>query len=134
MAGRGRLAESLAQFEQAVRSKPDDVDAQISLAWLRATCVEASLRDGAAAIKHAERAIQLCEGRRVDALDALAAAYAEAGRFPEALAAAQEALELATQQNNRALADVLQARISLYEAGKPYRQPLSLPASPPPKP
>ena len=131
LAGRGRLAESLAQFEQAVRSKPDDVDAQISLAWLRATCVEASLRDGAAAIKHAERAIQLCEGRRVDAL---AAAYAEAGRFPEALAAAQEALELATQQNNRALADVLQARISLYEAGKPYRQPLSLPASPSPKP
>ena len=61
--------------------------------------------------------------QRPDVLDTLAAAYAEAGRFPEALATARKALELATQQNNRALADALRAHIALYEAGKPYHQP-----------
>jgi tetratricopeptide (TPR) repeat protein len=122
LARRGRLAESLAQFEQAVRLKPDDVDAQISLAWLRATCAEASLRDGAAAIEHAERALRLCDGRRVDVLDALGAAYAEVGRFPEALAAARKALELALQQHSRPLAATMRGRIALYEAGKPLHQ------------
>ena len=55
-------------------------------------------------------------------LNTLAAAYAEAGRFPEALAAARKALNLATQQDNQTLADALYARIALYEAGEPYRQ------------
>ena len=43
-------------------------------------------------------------------------------RFPEAVQTARKALDLATQQNDRALADALRARIALYEAGKPFRQ------------
>jgi tetratricopeptide (TPR) repeat protein len=129
LAKRGRVDESIAQFEQAVQLMPDDVDAQIKLAWLRATCADASLRNGAAAIAHAERAARLCGGRRPDVFDTLAAAYAEAGRFPEALAAARKALELAEQHNARALADVVRARIALYEAGKPLRP--RLPAAAP---
>jgi hypothetical protein len=62
----------------------------------------------------------------------LAAAYAEAGRFPEAVQTARKALELATQQNNQALAESIKAKIPLYEAGKPFRQTLS--TSPPPRP
>jgi tetratricopeptide (TPR) repeat protein len=121
LANRGRVDESIAQFEQAVRLMPDDVDAHVKLAWLRATCAEASLRNGAAAIAHAERAARLCGDRRPDVFDTLAAAYAEAGRFPEALAAARKALNLAEQRNARALADAVRARIALYEAGKPLR-------------
>ncbi len=109
--------------------KPDDADAQNNLAWLLATCPADSLRNGAEAIEHAQRANQLCGGRRANVLNTLAAAYAEAGRFSEALAAAHKALELATQQNHRDWAEVLRARIALYEAGKPYRQ--TLPASAP---
>ena len=52
----------------------------------------------------------------------LAAAYAELGRFPDALAAAQKALELAEKQENRKLAEDIQARIALYQSGKPYRK------------
>ena len=109
--------------------KPDDLDAQMNLAWLRATCAEASLRNGDAAIEHAQRAMQLCGGQRPDALDTLAAAYAEGGRFPEALAAARKALELAERHNAHALADAMRGRIALYEAGKPLRP--RLPASAP---
>ena len=72
--------------------------------------------------QHAQRANQLSGGRQPDVLDTLAAAYAEAGRFPEALATARKALDLATQQHGQPLADVLRSRIALYEAGKPYRQ------------
>jgi tetratricopeptide (TPR) repeat protein len=125
----GRFGEALAQFRRAVELKPDDADAQNNLAWLLATCPVDSLRNGAAAIEHAQRANQLCGGRRADVLGTLAAAYAEAGRFPEALAASRKALELATQQNHRAWVAALRARIALYEAGKPFRQVLPAPAS-----
>jgi phosphomannomutase len=56
----------------------------------------------------------------------LAAAYAEAGRFPDAISAARQALELAQQQNNPLLADLVRARLAFYEAGKPFHE------SPPP--
>jgi hypothetical protein len=64
-------------------------------------------------------------------LDALAAACAETGRFPEARAAAEQALELARQCRDRPLADALPARIALYEAGQPYHQRAAAPASSP---
>ena len=54
-------------------------------------------------------------------VDTLAAAYAEAGRFSEALQTARKALKLATRQGNRALADSLRAKISLYDAKTPFR-------------
>ena len=81
------------------------------------------------AIALAQRADRFCDGERPDVLDTLAAAYAEAGRFPEALATAHEALNLAMRQDDRALAKALQARIALYEAGKPYREAVSAPTS-----
>ena len=89
LAGRGQFKEAIAHFEQMLKLQPDHVEAQTILAWLRATCPQASLRNGAEAIEHARRADQLCGGRRPDVLDCLAASYAEAGRFPEALATAQ---------------------------------------------
>jgi Flp pilus assembly protein TadD len=52
----------------------------------------------------------------------LAAAYAEAGRFAEAVRTAQRALELATSQNKAALAATLPGRIELYQACRPYRE------------
>ncbi len=134
LAGQGRFDEAIVQFQRALELKPADADAQNNLAWLWATCPEASLRNGAAAIEHAQRANRLCGGRRPDVLNTLAAAYAEAGRFPEALTTARKALDLATQQHDQPLVDVLRSRIKLYEAGRPYRQ--TLPASAPllPKP
>ncbi len=53
-------------------------------------------------------------------LDTLAAAYAEAGRFSEAVKSAEQALALATSQNNVALADALRVRIKLYRTESPY--------------
>jgi tetratricopeptide (TPR) repeat protein len=99
--------------------RPDQPHILNNLAWLLATCPLAAVRDGAEATAHAQRAKQLW-GDVPEVLDTLAAAYAEAGRFPDALATARRALELAQRQNNRASVDALKGRIALYEVGKPY--------------
>ena len=51
----------------------------------------------------------------------LAAAYAEAGRFTEAIATVQQAIQLASAQTNAALSDDLEAQLKLYRAGLPLR-------------
>ena len=79
----------------------------------------------------ARRAVQLSGGREAKILDTLAAAYAEAGRFSEAVATAGKALDLATQQRQQTLADGLRARLALYKAGKPFRQTFSVLATSP---
>jgi tetratricopeptide (TPR) repeat protein len=125
---RGHFDEALAHYRQAQKLEPNDAFAHYHLAWLRATCPNASLRNATEAIEHAQRADQLSGGGQPNVLDALAAAYAEAKRFPEALATARKALSLARQQNNPALAAAIQARLTLYESGRPCRQPLPEPA------
>ena len=119
----GRQEEALCQYRKALQIAPNNATAHNYLAWLLATCPEISLRNGGEAIEHAQRADQLCGGQRPEVLDSLAAGYAETGWFPEALAAARKALELATRQGKQALAEGLRTRIALYENGKAYRQP-----------
>ena len=134
LAASERFDEALAEWERALQIKPDDADLQNHVAWLRATCPQTSLRNGAEAIEHARRADQLCGGKQLDVLDCLAASYAEAGRFPEALATVRKALALATAEKNRAWVDILRTRNALYEAGKPLRQAPSSRSSASPKP
>ena len=130
---KGRFDEAITQLQQTLQIKPDHPEAHNNLAWLLATCPQASLRNGAEAVEHAEQANRLSGGKQPDVLDTLAAAYAEAGQFPEAVTSACKALELARQQNKRALVDALRAHIALYEAGKPYHQTPAA-SAPPPKP
>ena len=59
--------------------------------------------------------------------ETLAAAYAEAGRFPEAVETAQNALELAARQKKQGLVDSLKAKVPLYEARTPFRETPSAP-------
>jgi tetratricopeptide (TPR) repeat protein len=129
LATQGQFHDALEHYRAALKMQPQDPMALRSLAWLRATCPDASLRNAAEAVELAQRANQLCGEKQPEVLDTLAAAYAATGWFPEAVATARKALELARQQDNRPLADTLQERLSGYEAGRPYRQhPLSSPS------
>ena len=85
----------------------DSLNAMNNLAWLLATSPNPSLRNATEAIRLARRANELSAHRRPDVLDTLAAAYAEAGQFGEALAAARRALNLAQQQHQPSLAEHL---------------------------
>ena len=119
----GRVREAVAQYQAAVAAAPENPYLLNNLAWALATCPEASIRDGARAVELAQQAERLSGGKDPWILGTLAAAYAEAGRFSEAVAAAQRALELATARADTKQAEDLRARISLYQAGSPYRDP-----------
>ena len=118
---REEILKGLAARRESLRSHPDDIAMLNETAWVLATNPNASIRNATEAVELAGRAVQLSDGREPAVLGTLAAAYAEAGRFSEAVKTAEQAVELATSQNNAALADALWTRIKLYRAGSPYR-------------
>ena len=130
LAKRGRIEEAIAQYHNALKISPNDVSALNSLAWLRATHPKSEFRDGAEAVELAERALHLSGGQEPTISDTLAAAYAEAGRFPEAVRTARMALDLAMRQNNEALAESVKVRMRLYDARTPYRNSSAAAATP----
>ena len=92
--------------------------AAYDLAWLLATCPEASLRDGAKAVQFAREACQYEDYKDSDGLDVLAAACAEAGRWEEAIDWASRALELDASGETGAM----RLRLELYRCREPYRR------------
>jgi tetratricopeptide (TPR) repeat protein len=94
-----------------------------ALAWRLATSNQEDLRDGEEALRLAEYVNGLSDEEDANSLDTLAAAYAEVGRFEEAVAVAQRALRSAEDDSLSELARDLAARLRLYESGRPYRAP-----------
>ncbi|MGA2243313.1 MAG: tetratricopeptide repeat protein, partial [Verrucomicrobiota bacterium] len=99
----GRTREAVAQYREALRLNPNLAGALNKLAWALATSPDDELRNGAEAVRLAERACELTQNREPLFLGTLAAAYAESGRFPEAVATAEKAGQLATDAGLAAL-------------------------------
>jgi len=118
---KGQAGEAVAHYRRALELKPDYVGAANNLAWTLATNPNDSVRNGSQAVQFAERANQLSPGNLV-ILRTLAAAYAEAGRFSDAIAADSQAFQLASSQNNGAFMNVLQREVDLYKAGQALRE------------
>ncbi len=118
----GRRAEAIAVFRGATERAPDDPRLLARLAWLLATAPETGLRDGEEAVAMAERALELLPVELPEALDVLAAALAEAGRFDRAVETAARARELAWSGSRPELAGPIGERLALYEAGRPFRE------------
>jgi tetratricopeptide (TPR) repeat protein len=118
----GRSREAIGHYEQAIRLQPDFADACNDLAWLLATHVPAEGGDVARAVDLAQRACELTDNRRAGHLDTLAAAYAAAGRFREAVATAEKAIELARTASPPKAVGEYEARLELYRSGRAYRQ------------
>jgi tetratricopeptide (TPR) repeat protein len=117
----GRPAEAAAQWQKSIDLHPANAEARISLAWVYATCAAPSLRDGAKAVSLVQEAEKLTPRTAVTART-LAAALAECGRFDVAQTAAEEALKLAEDQKDQALAEKLRRELELYRAGRPVRE------------
>jgi predicted Zn-dependent protease len=93
----------------------------MTAAWILATSREAAVRDGVAALMLAEPLAQAAPADP-SAWSALAAAHAELGRFPQAVAAAERALAAARAAGDAGSLDLLQRRLATYRAGQPWRQ------------
>ena len=121
---KGRVDEAITYFQKALEIKPDFAGAYNNLChitWVLATAPSASIRNGAKAVALAEQLNRHSGGKDPQVIGILAAAYAESGRFPEAITTVQQALQLATAQNNNALSAALQTQLQNYQNGSPLR-------------
>jgi protein O-mannosyl-transferase len=117
----GRREQAITSYERSLRLKLDDAEVLNNLAWLLATSADARLRNASRALELAQRADELTGGANPQIKTTLAAAYAESGRFSEAVDVAQRALALATREQS-SLAGAIRTHMRMYEAGSAYRE------------
>jgi tetratricopeptide (TPR) repeat protein len=119
---KGSMDEAIVHFQKALQINPDSAEAQNNLAWVLATALQASLRNGNKAVELAQQANQLAGGENPIILRTLAAAYAEAGRFSDAQRNVQKAMTLARTAGQSNLVEQLNSELKLYAAGLPFHQ------------
>jgi tetratricopeptide (TPR) repeat protein len=117
----GNFDEAIQQFREALRLKPDWPAPMAGLAWALATDPDKQASDANEAIRLAERAADMTAHRNAVIMDTLAAAYAAAGQFEQAVPTAEAALSLAINDKNTELSARVRQRIELYRQRKPYR-------------
>jgi len=116
-----RYAEASEVFRQGLELAPQHIILGNDLAWLLATCPDSRQRNAKRAVQLGESLAESTEHKVPGVLDTLAAAYAEAGRFKEAVVTAREGLAVARANNDTNLVAQLTHRLALYEQRQPYR-------------
>ena len=122
LAVQGEFESAIAQFQNASEIDSGNLDAINDLAWLLATCRKDELRDGARAVQLAETACKATGYKDAVLMETLAAAYAELGRWSDAIATATNALDL-VKPHNKYLAQEIRQHLERYRQGKPLRWP-----------
>jgi len=115
----GQYSNAVATLHQAILMGSQDGGSYNQLAWIKATCSDAAVRDGKEAVSAANKACELTEWKNWMFIDTLAAAYAEAGDFKHAVEFQERALRTgnptASEQKR------MRERLSLYEQSTPFR-------------
>jgi len=110
--------KAIADYNEAIRHDPKDSYAYNDRAWLWATCPDAKYRDGKKAVDSATKACELSAWKDPDTIGTLSAACAEAGDFVAAVKWQSKAIELVTDEKEKA---DYRSRLKLYQEQKPYR-------------
>jgi len=92
------------------------------LAWILATHPDPNLRNGREAVRLSEEACRLTNNSDVQPLTALAAAYAEAGKFDVAVRTAEQALQVAKSKGQNAMLPAIEMLRDLYRKQQPFRE------------
>lgn len=117
---KGDNDRAIADYTSAFDRNTKHVSACNSLAWLMATCPDDRYRDGKQAVEFAKKAVKL--EKAAFTLDTLAAAYAEAGRFQDAIKTQEKAIaKLKKEETTKAIPEY-EEHLASYEAGKPWRE------------
>ena len=123
LADHGRTAEAVTHYQKALWLNSALPGALNNLAWIRAASPASLLRNGTEAVDLAERACRATAFDDPILIGTLAAAYAEAGRFEEAIAAATKARDLALARGQHGLAEKDKRLIQLFTNHQPFREP-----------
>jgi tetratricopeptide (TPR) repeat protein len=119
----GRADEAVSHLKKAIALEPTTAEGYRTAAWMLATAHDARVRDGPRAVQFAEHANDLTHEQSPLVLATLAAAYAEADRFRDAVGTAEKALDLASAKGPNSLVGPIRAQLESYQAGEPTRQP-----------
>lgn len=128
LARQGQPRAAAAEYDTALRLDPAATEFAAQLAWLLATHPDDSIRNGPRAIVLAESINQWAERHNRKYLEVLAAAYAEGGRGPEAVAAQKQALgmpalDAGCGEKPLSMGCSSEDRLALYDAQRPFRSP-----------
>ena len=119
---KGQVEEAIAHYQAAINLEPTNAFFLNNLAWVLATQPQARFRNGEEAVRLAEQACLLTGYQEPQLLGTLAAAYAEAGRFDEAVVTSEKAIELAQAHDQPKLALKNQELLKLYQNHQPCRE------------
>jgi len=117
----GNVQEAIRRLRDALQRSPQSPDLMNRLASIYATSDQGPYRNGAEAVRLAEKAAELTSFKHPLILGTLAAAYAQAGRFEDAVSTAREAIRLGSQHELHAWTQEQKAQLERYESGKPYQ-------------
>lgn len=118
---KGDPDRAIADYTKSIELEPLDADVYGKLAWLLATTSRDAIRDGKKAVEYAGKAAELTKWEDANTLDTLAAAYAEAGNFDEAIKWENKALSF--PEFAKSNGDQARKRLQLYTERKPYHEP-----------
>ena len=124
-----KFREAVAEYRQVLAAKPDQPEALSNLAWLLATSSDATVRDGAEAVRLAEQACRL-SGYKQAANRRAGGSLCRGGAVPGGGGGSAKGIEVARAGGDARLAAVGSQLLSLYRAGKPYHEPPPLPPAP----
>ena len=116
-----KTREAMSRYAVALLIRPDFPEALDELSWLLATVPETQLRNGTEAVRMAERACELTNRKDPMKMRTLAAAYAETGRFEDAVATASNAQQIAMTAGQSSLAGECQRLMESFKSGKSWR-------------
>lgn len=117
----GNWRRAVTDLQWVLALKPDPstkATALNNLAWVLAACPDSSVRNGPQAVRYAEQACRLTGFKQYGMVNTLAAAYAEAGQFPDAITTAEMALKLATDAGDTKSAAATRQLLARYHAGQ----------------
>lgn len=117
--------KSLIDFNRLAAASPTDWQGRRGAAWIYATCPDEKFRDGAKAIQLAGELCALSKWTNADEIDILAAAFAEAGKWEDAIATEQKAIDLRNKPGyNKDPAEYkeLTGHLALFRQKKPCRE------------
>jgi Flp pilus assembly protein TadD len=121
LAQEGFVSEAMEHYETALQLAPDTVLARNNLAWILCASPDAAIRNGPRAIELARQAVELSGGDNPLFVRTLAAAYAEAGRFTDAVETIERATHMAEGQNDEAAVRLLQKDADRFRSKIPLR-------------